>query len=122
MSVRNFSEEITYEKEGFQLPLSFRIGVSIDAFDFVESVNSDHALLVIVDAVHPRSFPEYLSFGGEYVFMNLLSLRAGMVTGQDLYDFTAGFGIKQFGFELNYSFTPYIEFKDIHRFSVRFSM
>lgn len=122
MSVRNFSEEVKYEKEGFQLPLSFRIGISIDAFDFIESVNSDHSLFVIIDAVHPRSFPEYLSFGGEYIFMNLLSLRAGFVTGQDLYDFTAGFGIRKFGFELNYSFTPYFEFKDIHRFSVRFSL
>ncbi len=121
MSVRNFSEEVKYEKEGFQLPLSFRIGISIDAFDFIETENSLHSLLVVVDAVHPRSFPEYLSFGGEYVFMDLLSLRAGYVTGQDLYDFTAGFGIKKFGFELNYSFTPYFEFKDIHRFSVRFS-
>jgi hypothetical protein len=122
MSVRNFSEEVKYEKEGFQLPLSFRIGISIDAFDFIESVGSEHSLLVVADAVHPRSFPEYLSFGGEYVFMNLLSLRAGYVFGQDLYDFTAGFGIRKFGFELNYSFTPYFEFKDIHRFSVAFSL
>ena len=122
MSVRNFSEEVKYEKEGFQLPLSFRIGISVDAFDFIESLGPEHSLLIIADAVHPRSFPEYLSFGGEYVFMNLLSLRAGYVFGQDLYDFTAGFGIRKFGFELDYSFTPYFEFKDIHRFSVAFSL
>jgi hypothetical protein len=122
MSVRNFSEEVKYEIEGFQLPLSFRIGISIDVFDFIGSLNSVHSLQLVADAVHPRSFPEYISFGGEYVFMNLLSLRAGFVSGQDLYDFTAGFGLRKFGFELNYSFTPYFEFKDIHRFSVRFSM
>ena len=122
MSVRNFSEEVKYEKEGFQLPLTFRIGLSMDVFNFVESLKQNHKLTIIIDAVHPRSFPEYISIGGEYVFMNLLFLRAGFVTGQDLYDLSAGFGIRKFGFELNYAYTPYFEFKDIHRFSVGFSL
>jgi len=122
MSVRNFSEEVKYEKEGFQLPLTFRIGLSINAFDFLESLKENHKLLFIVDAVHPRSFPEYIAIGSEYVFMNLLFLRVGFVTGQDLYDLNAGFGIRKFGFELNYAYTPYFEFKDIHRFSVGFSL
>jgi len=121
MVVRNFSEEIKYEKESFQLPLTFRIGLSMDVFDFFESIGKNHSLFVSVDAVHPRSFPEYISVGMEYGFMNMLFLRGGFVSGQDLYDFSTGFGVKKFGLALDYSYTPYFEFKDIHRFSIGFA-
>lgn len=122
MSVRNFAEELTYEKEGFQLPLVFRIGISMDLMDFYEELKDNHKLLFRLDAAHPRSHPEYIAAGLEYTFMNMVSLRAGYVTGQDLYDFTAGFGVKQFGFELNYAYTPYIEFSDVHRISLGFAL
>ncbi len=122
MSVRNFAEELTYEKEGFQLPLVFRIGISMDLMDFYEKLKDNHKLMLRIDAAHPRSHPEYIAVGAEYTFMNMVSLRAGYVTGQDLYDFTAGFGIKQFGFELNYAYTPYIEFSDVHRISLGFAL
>ena len=42
MSIRNFSEEIKYIEEGFQLPLTFRIGASIDALDFMDVDKSTH--------------------------------------------------------------------------------
>jgi hypothetical protein len=122
MSVRNFAQELTYEKEGFQLPLVFRIGISMDLMDFYEELKDNHKLLFRLDAAHPRSHPEYIAVGAEYIFMNMVSLRAGYVTGQDLYDFTAGFGVKQFGVELNYAYTPYIEFSDVHRLSLGFAL
>ena len=56
MSVRNFSQEIKFEEEGFQLPLTFKIGLSINALDFTSLNPEDHALLVVLDAVHPRSY------------------------------------------------------------------
>jgi hypothetical protein len=36
MSVRNFSKEIKYEDEGFQLPLTFQMGISMNLMDFVQ--------------------------------------------------------------------------------------
>ena len=71
MSVRNFSQEVKYEQEGFQLPLTFRIGISMDVMDFLEQYSDNHSLLVAIDAVHPRSHNEFISFGLEY---NLLDL------------------------------------------------
>ena len=121
MSVRNFSREVKYEKEGFQLPLTFKIGISMNAVDLFPSFADNHALNLSIDAVHPRDFPEYLNIGGEYVFMNMLALRAGYISNQDDYNFTTGFGVKQFGFEFDYSYTPFDIFDNVNRLSVRLS-
>jgi len=121
MTVRNFSREIKYEKEGFQLPLTFKIGVSMNAFDFLADTPDYHSLFISVDAVHPRSYSEYLNIGAEYVFMNMVALRCGYITSQDEYDFTAGIGFKKFGFAVDYSYIPFEVFDDINRISFKFS-
>lgn len=121
MSVRNFAGEIKYEKEGFQLPLTFRIGVSINAIDFIPSLSDHHSLLISFDAVHPRSHPEFVAVGGEYVFMDMLILRAGYISNHEEYDLTAGFGIKRFGVEIDYSYVPFSIFDNINRFTAKFS-
>jgi hypothetical protein len=46
MSVRNFSQRVRYEKEDFQLPLTFHIGLSMDVLDFLPGVQGRHALLL----------------------------------------------------------------------------
>lgn len=121
MCVRNFSQEIRYEKEYFQLPLTFKIGFSIDVTDFFPGIGDEHALQLAIDAFHPRSYPEYVSFGAEYKFMNFLALRGGYVSDMNDYSFTTGFGIQKFGFAIDYSYTPFDVFNDISRFSMRFS-
>jgi hypothetical protein len=121
MSVRNFSKEIKYEQEGFQLPLTFKIGLSINAFDFTDLNPEKHSLLVMVDAVHPRAFREYLNLGTEYFFLQTFALRAGYITGQDDYGLTAGFGLRQFGFEIDYAYAAFEIFDDVHRFTIRFT-
>ena len=121
MSVRNFSQEIKFEEEGFQLPLTFKIGLSINALDFTSLNPEDHALLVVLDAVHPRSYSEYINVGFEYVFMNAVALRAGYVTNQSEYDYALGFGLQQFGFRVDYAYQDFGVFSSLHRFSVGFS-
>lgn len=121
MSVRNFSEEVKFEKEGFQLPLTFKIGFSMDAFDLFMDNHENHRLLVSVDAAHPRSYPEYLNLGSEYVFMKMFALRMGYVTNQDEYGLTTGFGLQKFGFAFDYSYTPFGVFDYVHRFTFHFS-
>ncbi|MBN1542119.1 PorV/PorQ family protein [candidate division KSB1 bacterium] len=122
MSVRNFSREVQYEKESFQLPLTFRIGFSVDVLDFVPMELEGHSFLLAVDAAHPRSFPEYISVGGEYTLMEILSLRAGFIGSQDDYGMTAGFGVQKFGVGIHYSYSPFDTFEDVSRFSVRVSL
>src|SRR5690606_10814575 len=77
MSVRNFSRELKYEQENFELPLSFRIGMTMNLIDLTRLNPDMHSFLLAVDAVRPRDFAEQLTFGAEYLFMNTLALRAG---------------------------------------------
>lgn len=122
MSISNFSREIAYERESFQLPLTFRFGISMDVMDFFPGMMNNNSLIVSIDAVHPRAYSEFLNIGGEYVFMNTFKLRAGYVTKQDDYGLTVGLGITKFGFALDYSYTPHKIFNSIQRFSLSFSL
>ncbi len=122
VSVNNFSREIRYERENFQLPLSFKIGISMNLMDLVPGLADDHSLFVSVDAVHPRSYAEFLNIGGEYTYGNILALRVGYITHHPDYGLTAGLGVRKFGVAVDYSFMPHKVFNDIQRFSVKFSL
>ncbi len=122
MSVRNFSQEIKYEEESFQLPLTFQIGISMDMMDFFMPETELHKLIVSIDAAHPRAFREYINFGTEYWFMNSFALRAGYITGHHEYNYSLGVGLKQFGFNINYAFQPFGVFGAINQFSIEFKL
>ena len=122
MSISNFSREIAYERESFQLPLTFRFGISMNIMDFIPSMADNSSFVVSIDAVHPRSYSEFLNIGGEYIFINTFALRAGYVTKQDDYGLTLGLGINKFGFAFDYSYTPHKIFNNIQRFSISFSL
>jgi hypothetical protein len=122
MSISNFSREIQYVRESFQLPLTFKMGISMNLADLMPSMAEANAFFLSVDAVHPRSYGEYLNIGGEYVFMKTIALRVGYITNHPDYGLTAGLGFQKFGIAVDYSYVPQKVFNDIHRFSVRFSM
>ena len=122
MYISNFSRELTYERESFQLPLTFRFGVSMNLMDLMPGMQDFSSFVVSVDAVHPRSYPEYLNIGGEYTFMKTIVLRAGYVTYQDDYGLTLGVGVHKFGFAFDYSYTPHTVWNSIHRLSLRFAI
>lgn len=125
MCVRNFSKEIKYEEESFQLPLTFKIGMSMNAFDLLLPGKENHSFLVTVDAIHPRDYDEQLNFGGEYLFMKTVSLRAGYSTPNDEHGFSAGAGLQKafnnYKFSLDYAYTPFGIFDNVNRFTAQFS-
>jgi hypothetical protein len=121
MSVRNFSPEVRYAKEGFQLPLTFNIGISMDLLDFLPEKFPAHSVMFSVDATHPRSYPEYAKAAIEYDFLNTFFLRLGYVSNRDEEDFTYGFGFKKFGLGFDYAYTPFGVFDNVQRFSIYFS-
>ena len=122
MSVTNFSKEIRFESEDFQLPLLFTFGVSANLFDLINSPQSDQGILLAVDWTHPRSHPEQLKIGVEYSFKKLLSLRAGYVSGSDENRFTYGVGVSSFGLEIDYSYIPFGVFGNVQQFTARVSL
>lgn len=122
MSVRNFSEEFEYEEESFQLPLTFKIGVSMDVFDFLGDKLENQSMLVCLDAAHPRSLAEYVGVGVRYQFMDILNLRTGYISGQDEYGMSFGFGVTVMGVSIDYAYTPFGVFESVQRVTARLSM
>jgi Type IX secretion system membrane protein PorP/SprF len=126
LSARNFSREIEYEVESFQLPLTFKIGVSMDVLDFTDADKATHSLLVSLDAENPRDFSEQVKIGTEYTFMQTFSLRAGYVLPTDEQGISVGLGVKQLlkgaGFAADYSYTDFGVFAGVHRIALRFSL
>ena len=127
MCIRNFSKEVTYEDEGFQLPLIFRIGAAFDLLDIYPFVSKQHSsVLLSVDATHPRDYQEQLNIGLEYLFFKTFSLRAGFSTPNDEYGFSTGVGFQQslrnYKLAVDYAYTPFGVFNDVHRFSFHFSL
>ncbi len=124
MSVRNFSREVVYETEGFQLPLNFQIGISMNVFDFFDRfADGSQSLLVAVNATHPRAHGERINIGAEYSFYGIFALRAGYKINDDIASYTVGFGIqKEFGDRIiafDYALTPVDFFDTVQRMSFR---
>ena len=125
MVARNFSKEARFIEEGFQLPLTFQFGLSMNLLDLTSIKKEDHQFLLTIDAEHPRDYPERVKVGGEYVFMDLLALRAGFVSHADQQKFSYGVGLSKFlggvGLGVDYAFTPFGIFGDVHRFTFQFT-
>ena len=106
----------------FDLPLLFRVGVSMDVLKGL----ADSKLLLSVDALHPSDDVESINVGGEYVFDDMISLRGGY-KGQFAKDseqgLNVGGGIRyDIGggtiFHFDYSYTDFGLFNAVHTFSV----
>jgi len=106
----------------FDLPLMFRVGVSVDVLQGLGNSN----LIVSVDALHPNDDVESISVGGEYVFDNLLSLRAGykgLAAKDTEQGINVGGGIRYnilgtTTIHVDYSYIDFGVFSGIHTFSV----
>jgi hypothetical protein len=124
--VRNFSREIQFKSEGFQPPLTFRIGVAMDLADLVLLDQKQHALRLVLDAEHPRDYPEQLKVGLEYTFTDLVSLRLGYAGPADEHGMSYGVGVRK-GLEgvnigVDYAYTPFGILGNVHRFSFQFQL
>ena len=121
MSIRNFSPQYKYEEEAFELPLTFNIGTSVNLFDFVNGP-SNSALLIAVDAVHPRDYSERVHVGAEYLFADLLAVRAGYKTNYDEEALSMGFGVKYavggIGLRIDYSYSQLGAFDGVSRITI----
>lgn len=125
MSVRNFARELRYVQENFELPLTFNVGVSMNMLDLAALDPNVHALRVSLEAERPRDFSEQVKAGGEYTFLNIVSLRAGYTYPTDEQGVSFGGGLKYdtsaFGVSADYAFTEFGIFGSVHRMGVSLS-
>jgi hypothetical protein len=113
MSIRNFSAAVVYEEYGFQLPLTFKIGIGMDILDLFGE-HPGQSLLVAIDAVHPRDYTERILLGGEYS-IGLLKLRAGYKFNYSEEGLCAGVGIYTKGVKLDYAYNAFGAFDLVNR-------
>ncbi len=125
MSLSNFSQEIKFVEEGFQLPLLFKLGVSMDVLDLFDVNKETHSMMVSIDATHPRDYPEQIFIGAEYLFLQSFALRVGYRTPTDIGGFSAGAGVKVniagMALGVDYSYAPADVFDYVQRIAVKFA-
>ena len=126
MSVRNFSEQVQYVNDGFQAPLAFSLGISMNVLDFVKELPFNQSLLVSLDASHYTDDPEEVKVGVDYRMFDMLSLRVGYSTTNHLNDegsgFSYGVGLSKLGLSVDYAYTPFGDFGNVQRLTVRFTL
>ncbi len=114
------------QTESFQLPLTFRVGV---AMDLLQGHSDKNHAIIAVDGVVPNDNAQYMNIGGEYVFNNLLSLRAGYRTlflSDSEEGLTLGAGLKYqlFGetmLKFDYAYGDFGMLNNVQEFSVSLS-
>ncbi len=122
MSVNNFSREIKYEQEQFELPLTFKIGLSLDVFDWMRGiVGKNQSMVVSVDALHPRDYPEQLNLGLEYGWQERFYVRGGYMLVSDEQSVSFGFGLRMLGLGIDYAYAPFGVFGNVQMFTIRLS-
>ncbi len=120
MSVRNFSPRVTYEQIGFELPLTFTLGVSMDVMDLFGEY-PDYSLNIGADMLHPRDWGEQYNVGAEFSFNNMFFLRAGYRFNAYAEGLNAGIGIGLAGVRIDYSYSKTDLYDMVNRASAGFS-
>ena len=77
MSFRNFGGEVKYERDAYDIPLTFRFGVTASMFKLLNKQSEDMDLLLNVDYLHPRDWSERMNVGLEYNLNKMFYLRGG---------------------------------------------
>ena len=100
MSIRNYAGQQLFENEEFQLPQTYRIGLSANLYELLPfSAGEDHKALFAIEGVDPHDRPEFINLGLEYGLMDMIFLRAGW-QGSRASDETGGLSAGA-GFKLN---------------------
>ena len=121
MSVKNFSPQFKYQDEAFQLPLTFVRGFAVDVFE-VLGMGGSNSWLVALDAIHPRDYTERIHLGAEFMFMNMVALRAGYKFNYDIESFSLGGGLKLalggFALKIDAAYSDADIFDSVMRFTI----
>lgn len=110
--------------DGFDLPLTLRIGF---AYDVIE--NDDQQFTLVADASHPNDNAESVNVGGELsMFQRMFSIRGGYKglwarDGEEQFTFGGGlqYGIgDHISAKLDYGYLKFGRLSNIHKFTVAF--
>jgi hypothetical protein len=120
MSVRNFSPRVTYERIGFELPLTFALGLSVDILDLFGEY-PDYSFNLAVEGLHPRDWDEQYHVGAEVSYKDMLFLRAGYKFNYYAEGLNAGIGISLAGVKIDYAYSKHEIYDVVNRVSAGFT-
>ena len=104
----------------YDLPLTFRIGAAYNLIDSPES-----KFTMSMEAKHPNDNVQQASFGGEYLWKETFSLRAGYKLNYEEEGLTLGGGMKikagkNTKLDISYAWADFSRLSSVHRFSLGF--
>jgi len=134
MSAQNLAGSVKFmrrtdREEGYDIPLIFRIGTSIDLVspgDSFFSGGEDHGLTLSIDALHTNDYGERMHLGAEYRFSDLLSVRGGYRINYEEGQMSFGLGVHRrisgLDLQLDYAYVSFQYLESPHRvtLSMRF--
>ena len=103
MSAQNFSGAVKFldigsRREGYDIPLLFTIGVSVDLMnpgDAFINAGDDNRFTLALETVNSNDYGERWNIGGEYTFADLLSLRGGYRFNYEDGNLSFGAGVRK---------------------------
>jgi len=113
----NLFGKLKYDSLAFKLPRSYRVGAS-----WSKAMVSDDILTLSGDAIRSdASKKTEFAAGAEYWLVNLVALRAGFRTGQEIGSgFRAGLGLRIRSLEFDYAYAGFGDLGVVHRAAVSF--
>ncbi|HSR17698.1 MAG TPA: hypothetical protein VLM39_06345, partial [Ignavibacteriaceae bacterium] len=114
------------EQQSYEIPLIYRLGVSIDIIGgkelFLGGNPDQHLVTFNADAIHTNDYKERLHLGMEYTFYNILSLRGGYRLNYEEGNLSFGAGLNyamnNFRIRFDYAYVSYDFLQSPHRFTV----
>ena len=126
VAFQNFSTDMKYWTETFQMPLVLRMGLAMDLAKLIMEDQKDFKINTAIDVLHPIDYTERVHIGTELVYKEIFSLRAGYKFNYDVEDYSFGVGVK-FDFKgyegsFDYGYTHAQYFESINRFTLSFAL
>ena len=122
VSIQNFAKEIRYIDEYFVLPLTYRVGFTVNALGLINVPSDQNKLTIAIEGVNPRDYSERIHLGGEYTYKDMFSLRAGYKINYDVESFSFGVGIKYSSAQIDYAYSDFgSNLGNVNRISLLFN-
>ena len=112
LSARNFGQGLKFVSEEYPLPMNIAFGTSYKKNLF----GLEDPLTIAVDVNKPSDNKLYFNAGAEYWILNLVGVRVGYKTGQDIgLGLRAGLGLKMNIFQFDFAYAGYDKLGDTFR-------
>jgi len=130
MSAQNFGKSVQFlavsdRTEGYDIPLVFRIGASMDVIggpDGVVDFGENQHFTLSVESVNSNDYGERWQLGGEYTIAGILAIRGGYRFNYEEGNVSAGIGLQQkladVTVRVDYSFVSYAYLDSPHRLTL----